>query len=259
MTKLLMTHPAFCGTTSWVTCLSLRVSFCHTDRISRENLCWKTWDAMSGLENACNEGILTMSGLFLFQEFLGWRWAFRMFTVWMPIVGKKWPRMLCCWSHVNYKNARLNLTESSWLTSYILISISCHCVLVLVWGTSFMMFPLKWNGTQLAFIERPWQCICTHQPFQHLRNIASIDWNLMFKQQVWHSDTSRHLQCSGAVHSAVAVFRLCLPLASVSCIPLHPTGVPQWSLSSRVVVVVWARMILFEKVHFTIALSRRQK
>ena len=45
-------------------------------------------------------------------------------------------------------------------------------------------------------------------------------------------------------------FRLCLPLASVSCIPLHPTGVPQWSLSSRVVVVVWARMILFEKVTF---------
>ena len=63
----------------------------------------------------------------------------------------------------------------------------------------------------------------------------------LFKQQVWHSDTSRHLQCSGAVHSAVAVFRLRLPLASVSCIPLHPTGVPQWSLSSRVVVVVWAR------------------
>lgn len=51
---------------------------------------------MSGLKNACNEGILTMSGLFLFQEFLGWRWAFRIFTVWMPIVGKTWPRMLCC-------------------------------------------------------------------------------------------------------------------------------------------------------------------
>lgn len=173
MTKLLMTHPAFCGTTSWVTCLSLRVSFCHTDRIWRENLCWKTWDGMSGLKNACNEGILTMSGLFLFQEFLGWRWAFRIFTVWMPIVGKTWPRMLCCWSHVNYKNACLNVTESSWLISlYQLISISCPCVLVLVWGTSFMMFPLKWNGTQLAFIEWP-SAFSTSQKYCKHRMVKS--------------------------------------------------------------------------------------